>query len=40
MDPTAIFDIVGKGSYVALAAVALWGAYFVVLVMARVQAGS
>ena len=37
MDPTAIFDIVGKGSYVALAAVALWGAYFVVLVMTRVN---
>ncbi len=40
MDPTAIFAVVGKGSHVALAVVAFWGAYFVVLVMMRVQAGS
>ena len=37
MDPSKIFTIVGNASYVALAAVALWGAYFVVLVMSRVS---
>jgi hypothetical protein len=37
MDPSAVYDLVGKASYVALAAVALWGAYFVVLVMSRVN---
>jgi biopolymer transport protein ExbB/TolQ len=37
MDPSKIFSIVGNASYIALAAVALWGAYFVVLVMSRVS---
>jgi biopolymer transport protein ExbB len=37
MDSSAVFDLVGKASYVALAVVALWGAYFVVLVMTRVN---
>lgn len=37
MDSSAVYDLVGKASYFALAAVALWGAYFVVLVMSRVN---
>jgi biopolymer transport protein ExbB len=37
MDASAVYDLVGKAAYVALAAVALWGAYFVVLVMSRVK---
>ena len=37
MDASAVFNLVGRASYVALAAVALWGAYFVVLVMTRVN---
>jgi biopolymer transport protein ExbB/TolQ len=31
-----LFDIIGKLSYVALAAVALWGAYCIVLILSRV----
>ena len=37
MDASAVFNLVGRASYFALAAVALWGAYFVVLVMTRVN---
>ncbi|MFN7840112.1 MAG: MotA/TolQ/ExbB proton channel family protein [Pirellula sp.] len=37
MDPSKIFTIVGNASYVALAAVALWGAYYVVLVMSGIS---
>lgn len=37
MDASAVFNLVGQASYGALAAVALWGAYFVVLVMTRVN---
>ncbi len=37
MDPSKIYTIVGNASYVALAAVALWGAYYVVLVMSGVS---
>jgi biopolymer transport protein ExbB/TolQ len=36
MDASKVFDLVGKASYIALAAVALWGAYYVVLVLSRV----
>jgi biopolymer transport protein ExbB len=37
MDPSAIFNWVGFLCYFALAGVALWGAYFVVLVMTRIS---
>jgi len=37
-DFSQIFNIVGQLSYVALAAVALWGAYYVFLVLTRVNA--
>lgn len=37
-DFSEIFNIVGQLSYVALAAVALWGAYYVFLVFTRVNA--
>jgi biopolymer transport protein ExbB len=37
-DFSPIFNIVGQLSYVALAAVALWGAYYVFLVLTRVNA--
>lgn len=37
-DASQIFVIVGNLSYVALAAVALWGAYYVFLVLTRVNA--
>jgi len=37
-DPSAVFNIVGRLAYVALAAVALWGAYYVFLVLTRVNA--
>ena len=37
-DASDVFNIVGQLSYVALAAVALWGAYYVVLVFTRVNA--
>lgn len=37
MDASKVFDLVGQASYVALAAVALWGAYYVVLVLSRVN---
>lgn len=37
MDASAIFNLVGNAAYFVLAAVALWGAYFVVLVMTRVN---
>lgn len=37
-DFSAIFNIVGQLSYVALAVVALWGAYYVFLVLTRVNA--
>jgi biopolymer transport protein ExbB len=37
-DASEIFNIVGQLSYVALAAVALWGAYYVFLVLTRVNA--
>jgi len=37
MDGTAVFKVIGDLSYVALAAIALWGAYFVVLLITRVN---
>ena len=37
-DASEIFNIVGQLSYVALAAVALWGIYYVFLVLTRVNA--
>jgi biopolymer transport protein ExbB/TolQ len=37
-DSSDVFNIVGQLSYVALAAVALWGAYYVFLVLTRVNA--
>jgi biopolymer transport protein ExbB/TolQ len=37
-DFSQIFNVVGQLSYVALAAVALWGAYYVFLVLTRVNA--
>ncbi len=37
-DFSKIFNVVGNLSYLALAAVALWGAYYVFLVLARVNA--
>ena len=37
-DASEVFNIVGQLSYVALAAVALWGAYYVFLVLTRVNA--
>ncbi|MFO0012906.1 MAG: MotA/TolQ/ExbB proton channel family protein [Planctomycetota bacterium] len=37
-DFSEIFNVVGQLSYVALAAVALWGAYYVFLVLTRVNA--
>lgn len=37
-DASDVFNIVGRLSYVALAAVALWGAYYVFLVLTRVNA--
>lgn len=37
VDGSAVFNIVGQLSYVALAIVALWGAYYVVLVLTRVN---
>ena len=37
-DASDVFNIVGQLSYVALAAVALWGAYYVFLVLTRVNA--
>ena len=37
MDASAVFNLVGTASYYILGAVALWGAYFVVLVMTRVN---
>jgi biopolymer transport protein ExbB len=36
MDASAIFTMIGNLCYVALAAVALWGIYFVVLVISRI----
>lgn len=38
MDASAIFNFVGNLCYFLLAGVALWGAYFVVLVLTRVSA--
>jgi biopolymer transport protein ExbB/TolQ len=37
-DASDVFNIVGQLSYVALAAVAVWGAYYVFLVLTRVNA--
>ncbi len=37
MDASAIFTFIGNMCYVALAAVALWGIYFVVLVISRIS---
>jgi hypothetical protein len=37
-DASEVFNIVGQLSYVALAAVALWGIYYVFLVLTRVNA--
>ncbi len=37
MDASAIFNWVGNLCYILLAGVALWGAYFVVLVMSRIS---
>jgi biopolymer transport protein ExbB/TolQ len=37
-DASEVFNIVGQLAYVALAAVALWGAYYVFLVLNRVNA--
>ncbi len=37
-DASSVFNVIGQLSYLALAAVALWGAYYVFLVMTRVNA--
>jgi hypothetical protein len=37
-DASEVFNVVGQLAYVALAAVALWGAYYVFLVLTRVNA--
>jgi biopolymer transport protein ExbB/TolQ len=37
-DGSAVFNFIGQASYVALAAVAIWGAYYVILVLSRVNA--
>lgn len=38
MDASRIFNLIGNASYLVLAGVALWGAYYVVLVLSRVNA--